>query len=130
MFMFVFGCNESEELRINPKEESAPVKSDPFQLLEVAIEDQLLKIEVSYGGGCEEHDFQVIWPEVITAGFPPDFSVVLNHQGNNDPCFAIITEVLEFDIDQSGLKLSDEAIGQMKITVINGFDHTEKISNK
>lgn len=76
-------------------------------------------------GGCREHIFEVVCPEVVTTVFPPDIAVKLNHENNDDPCFAIITGTLEFDIDASVHGLSEKAIEEMRITVINGFGQNQ-----
>ncbi|MEM1408509.1 MAG: hypothetical protein AAGG59_17125 [Bacteroidota bacterium] len=124
------GCNDDETLIDERKEESGLIESDPFDLLRVSIVAKTLKIEVSYGGGCREHIFELVWPEVITTVFPPDIAVKLTHESNDDPCFAIITETLEFDLDASGLDLSEKAIEEMRITVINGFDQNQQVSSR
>lgn len=104
---------------------------DPYQIQDVRIsEDHKLLVEVSYAGGCSEHVFEIEWPDAITAIYPPNFSVVLNHNANGDNCEAFITETLEFSFDESNLGLSDEAIQDMTITVINGSDTSQQVSNK
>ncbi len=105
--------------------------SDPYQIDEVRIsDDQKLLVDVSYAGGCEEHIFKIGWPDVITAIYPPNFSVVLYHDFNGDTCEAYITETLEFDFEDSNLGLSDDAIKDMTITVINGSNTSQQVSNK
>lgn len=106
-------------------------QTDPYQLQGVSIsDDNLLMVEVGYSGGCSEHAFEIEWPDAITAIYPPSFSVVLNHNANGDNCEAFITETLEFSFDESNLGLSDEAIQDMTITVINGSDTSQQVSNK
>ena len=120
------GCNDDDVIDC----QECPSRTDAFDLKAVEVVDQTLEITVSYAGGCEEHDFTIDWPNVITAIYPPDFSVTLYHDSNNDLCEAYITEVLVFDIDESGMNLSDDEINNMKITVINSSDPEEQVSNK
>lgn len=122
--LFLVGCTTDECCDIT-------VRTDPFQIQEVGISSEnMLLVEVSYSGGCKEHNFEVEWPEVITTIYPPDFSVTLYHNANGDNCEAFITETLEFSFDDNNLGLSDEAIQDMTITVINGSDTSQKVSNK
>ena len=106
------------------------IQSDAFSLHEVTIANQVLKIKVSYSGGCAEHSFQIIWPEVITMIYPPDFGVVLMHDSNGDACEAYFTETLVFELDSNQLALSEQAINEMRITVINGSNPDESVSNR
>ncbi|MEP2773650.1 MAG: hypothetical protein ABJH05_15970 [Fulvivirga sp.] len=108
-----------------------PSETDPYQIKDVKIsEDHTLLVEVAYSGGCQEHSFEIEWPEAITAIYPPNFSVVLYHDANGDNCEAFITETLEFSFDDSNLGLSDEAIQDMTITVINASNTSQQVSNK
>ena len=63
------------------------------------IEDQLL-INVSYGGGCEQHDFLVISSNTQINDYGNQIDALfLSHDANNDVCFAEILEhQLCFDI--------------------------------
>lgn len=106
------------------------VDSDAFKLREVSVVDSQLLIKVSYSGGCAEHDFEIIWPDAISKIYPPDFSITLTHDANGDMCDAYPTEVLVFDLSNNPLGLSEEAIASMRITVINGSDPAEMVSNR
>lgn len=121
-------CNDDETIEC---QECPPnLNTDAFDLKAVEVVDHKLEVTVSYAGGCKEHEFTIDWPEVITAVYPPDFSVTLYHDSNNDLCEAYLTEVVVFDINESGLNLSDDEIRNMKITVINSSDPEEQVSNK
>jgi hypothetical protein len=63
----------------------------------VVAGDKLL-MQVTYGGGCARHDFQLDWNGVIRESFPPGVTLTLTHNGHNDPCKALLTEELEFDL--------------------------------
>lgn len=130
----LISCSENDPL---PGEENKRsfidcpiIDSDPFDILSVSISDLKINVEVRYGGGCEEHNFCVEWPEAITAIYPPDFGIILNHEDNGDTCEALITETLVIDPSESDLGLSEEAIQNMRITVINGSDNTQVVSNR
>ena len=105
------------------------IKSDPFGISSVTVVDQTLQVVVTYAGGCEVHEFELIWPEAITLIYPPDFGVILNHDSNRDPCEAFFVEILTFDLQSNPLGLSDEEIRDMRITVVNGSNPEEEVSN-
>ncbi len=103
--------------------------SDPFVINSVSINDNELKmfIEVSYSGGCEKHQFSLVWPEVIVTVYPPNFSIILNHNANGDTCEAWLTKTLVIDLQDDTLRLSDQEIRDMIVTVINGSNPDEKV---
>ena len=95
--------------------------NDLFFLDSVYIAGTDLWIEVSYSGGCQEHDFMVVWPEVITMVYPPDFGVTLYHNSNGDACEAFIHDTLRVDLTHTPVGEFDPAtIEQMHLTVVNG----------
>ena len=104
--------------------------SDAFNLLDVKIEGTNLLVKVSYSGGCSEHKFNIVWPEVIIQIYPPTISVILNHDNNGDQCEAMITKTLSFDLTDDSLSLSEQEINDMILTVVNGSNAEEKLSNK
>lgn len=93
----------------------------PFFLDTAYIEGTELSMVVSYGGGCEKHDFMLVWPEIITMVYPPDFGVTLYHQNITDHCEALITDTLRTDLRETPLgSFNEETIARMRITVVNG----------
>ena len=71
--------------------------SDPFNIMSGEITDDCLKIEVSYGGGCKEHDFSLYY-EHLPPLSPYSGSLLLSHDAKGDLCEALITETLYFDL--------------------------------
>ena len=68
------------------------------------IEDQLL-INVTYGGGCEDHYFELILQDesMIDGGGQQIQILSLSHNANNDVCYALILEhELCFNISNIG----------------------------
>ena len=103
--------------------------SDPFVLKSVKINrDSLtMSINVSYAGGCDKHQFSLIWPDGIILIYPPNFSVILNHDANGDMCEAWLSETLVIDLKDNSLRLSDQEIRDMTVTVINGSNPSEQV---
>lgn len=74
------------------------LKSDPFTFGGVRVEGDLLIVEVSYGGGCEKHDFTLLDTGIATRSIPPQHFLRLLHDAHGDACEAYITRELRFDI--------------------------------
>ena len=72
--------------------------SNDFSIRNVKRENSKLTIEVSYAGGCQEHDFEVIWDGVVNLSSPRIVNLMLKHNGNNDACEALVTNKVEIDI--------------------------------
>lgn len=73
---------------------------DFYGVNEIQVFDDELRINVNYGGGCEEHEFKLINDISPIDGVGQQMDVLyLSHNANNDFCFAQITEhQLCFDI--------------------------------
>lgn len=102
--------------KVDPDTKIEDIKSDPFDMKKVTIDGGVMKIDVSYAGGHEEHDFTLYWSGMIAKSDPPQTTVVLKHDANGDNAEALISETLEFDLA--------EMSKPMIITVIN--DHGDK----
>lgn len=103
-------------------------RSDPFDLLDVKIVKEQLVIEVRYFGGYIKHDFEIVWPVILSNTYYPSFAVVLNHDNNYDLQEKLITQVLRFDIEESRLGLSPQTLQKTHITVINGSNRDQKVA--
>lgn len=71
--------------------------SDPFTIEGAKIEKDLLKISLSYGGGCAVHEFVMTYQELPRSG---EYSgkLTLGHNSHGDMCEAFITQTLSFDL--------------------------------
>jgi hypothetical protein len=71
---------------------------DPIFILEAAIRDDYLEFQVSHGGGCATHHYDLVafggWME----SDPVQIRAFFSHDGNGDPCDALITRELSFDL--------------------------------
>jgi len=105
--------------------------SDPFVINSVSIDDDALKmfIEVSYSGGCEKHQFNLVWPETTTKIDSLNFTLILNHNANGDSCEAWLTKTLDINLKDDALRLSNQEIRDMTVTVINGSNPDKKVQN-
>ena len=71
---------------------------DEYVLNSATITDDTLVLNVSYGGGCEDHQFTLVASGVFLESFPVQLSVSLAHNANSDPCEAWLTEDYHFDL--------------------------------
>lgn len=62
------------------------------------IEDDTLTLTVSYGGGCETHDFTLVTSGVFMESYPVQLGVSVAHDANGDMCEAYLTAEYEFDL--------------------------------
>jgi hypothetical protein len=71
---------------------------DGFQIQNAGVVGQSLQLTLSYGGGCEAHDVQVVawggWMESL----PVQVRLFISHEDFDDPCDAWITEGFSFDL--------------------------------
>ncbi|MFY0624720.1 MAG: hypothetical protein JXR07_00380 [Reichenbachiella sp.] len=105
--------------------DNASQETDPFELNWVVLDDWILSLSVSYSGGCEDHDFTLVWPEGILAIYPPQFIVFVTHDGNGDLCEAYPTETLTFDLSNNPLGLNLETLQAAKFGVVNASNSEE-----
>ena len=129
-FIF-FSCEETNSVgdsRLRSVSgEPLGVESDAYRLEDAYITGEKLFIEVGYSGGCKEHEFTLIWPEVITMIYPPQFSVSLSHDGNGDLCEAFLRDTLEFDLTKNPLGISVKKKKKGEVTLINASQEDEQI---
>jgi hypothetical protein len=67
-----------------------------FNINNVYIWENVLHLNVTYGGGCREHLFKLLWDGSFMESFPPKVSLFISHDNNADPCKAIVTQDLQF----------------------------------
>ena len=98
--------DETEELiESNCIEIQAPIYEqiplDDFYIINSALitQENELRLNISYSGGCNEHDFTLV-QDPLFCGTPPILiTIKLNHNANNDLCNAWLTKDLCFDIN-------------------------------
>jgi len=75
--------------------QSAP--RDPLTINDIRLIKNHLEFNISYGGGCEEHEFQ-LYSTSFMESYPVQVNILLSHEDNDDPCDMWITETLIFNI--------------------------------
>lgn len=108
IFPFI-GCGvTSTPMRTSPPENTQAVFVDPSVNLKSGIDPVNIKsaqqigefivLDVSYSGGCEDHEFKLESTGRFTSTYPPEIEVALKHNSNNDRCRGIIDKKLWFDL--------------------------------
>lgn len=72
--------------------------SDFFSIDSAYLLNNIVHIKVTYGGGCENHIFNLYSESNFCATPPCYINFKLSHNSNNDGCFALLTENLCFDV--------------------------------
>jgi hypothetical protein len=94
---------------------------DPFTIREAKIENNQLWLAVSYGGGCEEHQFKMLFNNAYTemkneeGEAQSKIKLNVHHTGNNDRCRSIVRQNLRFDLTA----VQDKGIQQLTIELNN-----------
>ncbi len=77
-------------------------KSNPAVSVEKAsIDGNILNLEVSYSGGCEDHSFELISNGMYKKSMPPQLNLYLKHTNNGDACRKLVMDTLQFNIEDA-----------------------------
>jgi hypothetical protein len=88
---------------------------DPFRIKSMQQVGEYLLVDVSYSGGCEEHDFSLETTGKYTATYPPELEITLKHDNKGDGCRGIIDRKLWFDLRE----LKYEGTNRVLLVVTN-----------
>ena len=72
--------------------------TDAYVINAATVEDGMLRVNVSYSGGCETHAFTLVAEPMFLESFPVQLHVSLAHNGSGDTCEELITEAHVFDL--------------------------------
>ncbi|SFT50855.1 hypothetical protein SAMN05216474_0964 [Lishizhenia tianjinensis] len=93
------------------------------QINSVRIEGNLMFLEVSYSGGCEEQAFTLIGSNMIMKSLPPKRGIRLQRDPKGDACRELVSKSLVFDI--SNLAYKQEA-GSEIVLLLDGYKEEVK----
>lgn len=103
----------TEDVRTIEVVESIVETSDAFQVVSAEVKGDILELTVSYGGGCQDHEWKMYATEKYAKSYPPKLSIFLDHNANGDMCKALLRETLKFDLTNIQYKGSDKLHLQM-----------------
>jgi hypothetical protein len=98
---------------------------DPFVLKDFSVKNDSAYLTVSYGGGCREHQFDVIWSEKFYKTNPPETGMIITHNANGDNCKSLITETFAFNIAEL---TGPVAYNTVIINVLNGASLSDSLT--
>lgn len=100
-------------------------EGDPYTVDGAAIVSDQLAVTVSASGGCEDHDWTLCWPDQSFAeSSPVQARLEILHDDHDDPCDAIITEDLRFDLAPLATAWHDAyGPGPGEMLVVIGDEH-------
>lgn len=70
---------------------------DHFTFNTVHLKKDVIRINISYGGGCADHEFALIASSFMESE-PVQVNVVLSHEDHDDPCDMWITQEEVFNL--------------------------------
>ncbi|MFY0654104.1 MAG: hypothetical protein JXQ96_18850 [Cyclobacteriaceae bacterium] len=89
---------------------------DPFAIHSIRRLSDALEVTVGYAGGCEDHEFQLIWNgQVETDNNTKLVAVALHHNANQDMCEAYIKRTLTFDLQRELGTLSNVNVFDLQL---------------
>ena len=92
---------------------------DEFYIEDVIVEDNILKLNVSYSGGCKKHQFSLVEKKNLQrAKNIYEVHLQLIHNSNEDKCKKIVTEELFFNLLPLKSKLQKENRDQKDINLV------------
>jgi hypothetical protein len=93
------------------------IEDSSTNMVDYRIEDDCLVLDLTYTGGCEEHDIKLAargWQKTD----PPTVEAKIVHD-NTDPCDAILSETLSFDLSE--LQYADHSRLVIKLKGYDGI---------
>ena len=75
-----------------------PVGSDWLSVVGASLFKDKLFVDSRYGGGCKTHKFQLNWDGSVIKTNLPGIVLDLSHDSLGDPCKAMLTVHLQFDL--------------------------------
>lgn len=116
---------DSSGLVIITGQPPASIQLDPFQLNTVEIVGDTISLNLSYSGGCNEHDYTLFMsPAAFLESLPVQTNLFLRHNGHDDACDAVINTDVSFNL-RSVAELHRQFYGRNDEIIINVFDYFE-----
>ncbi|MEM7414277.1 MAG: hypothetical protein AAF389_02205 [Gemmatimonadota bacterium] len=70
---------------------------DTYALGDVSVEGTIVDLEVSFGGGCEAHTFDLVGLGASLDSSPAEIDAIVSHDAFGDACEAYLTETRRFE---------------------------------
>ena len=96
--MAIFIPLDTDKVILSNGFDSSSAIMDSYTVNNAEFDSDTLNIEVTYGGGCKEHQFLLIAWNYFLESYPFRAGLLLSHNSDNDACKALITSKLSFDM--------------------------------
>jgi hypothetical protein len=73
-------------------------RADPLTLDSASIENDVLRVHVTHGGGCEQHQYAAVAWNGWLESEPVQVGVIIAHDDKDDACDALVKAELRFDL--------------------------------
>lgn len=83
---------------ITGSEGGSTFPADPANITSMTIVGDTLRLTITHGGGCADHTYQLHTSGIALESHPPQMSIYLAHDANDDMCEALLTKDLAFDL--------------------------------
>jgi hypothetical protein len=101
----LLGCGGNDPLapagdpsRVVLRETPSSAGQDPASITRAEVRGDELVLQVTYGGGCAEHDFAVYVHPAWMESLPVQVRAQLAHDAHGDNCRALLGKELRFDL--------------------------------
>jgi len=99
------------------------IQLDSFDLNSVAVSGNEIFLNLSYSGGCEEHEFELFMsPGAFLESNPVQANLFMRHNDKDDACDAYITTEVSFDLTPLA-ELYQQLYGRKGEIILNVFDY-------
>ena len=71
---------------------------DPWQFGSMRLVADTLTVSITHGGGCATHEYALLVANVFLESWPVQMHGALAHDAHDDPCDALLTPSLRFDL--------------------------------
>ena len=96
-------------------------------LVKAEIRDDLMEITYSYGGGCRNHEFDLVCSTFKETN-PVNVTVRLLHHRINDPCDQWVTEKQAFNLSPLKKRYSELYEGNCGEIIVNFLEDSDLVS--
>ena len=113
LVLFYSECNSAKKVQLTVKQDKIEHpgviidntfmpgnNKSTYKIKSATITGDLLSLNVNYTGGCKEHSFELISNGLYAKSLPPQITVYLKHQSNDDTCEKIIEKTITYDISK------------------------------
>ena len=89
--------DEAPQAEVGPRVDLRE-RSAPFEITFADVINDLLMVQVTYNGGCEDHSFHLLSNGKYTATYPPEIVLHIRHDDHGDRCRGVVDEKRYFDL--------------------------------